>query len=539
MTTVELLARIMKHDMSDIGVQRGYFDAVRLLMNEDRKLAHEYNHGLRREITHVPAERRSSEMLQLYRDSLQLDATDEFEAAILFAEYDREPSRRFYMPRRKQLRPVVEAMQRLEERKIRLLGVMAPPGVGKSTLGIMFMVWTGLRHPELSILGSSHSNSFLRGAYDEIERMLDDAGEYNWRKIFPDVCAMDTNAKDLRIDLGERNRFETFEFSSVGSGNAGKVRASNLLYADDLVDGIEAAMSRDRMDKLWQLYTTDLRQRMIGDCVELLIQTPWTPYDPIDLLETSHMDDPEAEFIHLPALDENDNSNFDYPRGLGFSTAFYHELREQMDPFSWKALYMTEALDREGLLYNEDELLWYDALPENAPEAIVAVCDTKDVGNDYAVLPVAYKYGELWYIHEILCDNGAIELTDARMISMLVEHNVQMARFESNSAGGRTADVIQKGVTEKGGICRIEKQYTTANKETKIIVNSPYVKQHFVFNRLAFRESREYQRAMRMLFSYTMEGKNKHDDVPDAMAMLAIYVQTFGANKVRVWKRPF
>ena len=539
MTTVELLTRIGKHDMSDISVQRSYFDAVRLLMQEDRKLAHEYNHRLRHEISRVSAERQTSGMLELYRRSLLLDAPDEFEAAIMFAEYDREPNRRFYLPRRKQLKPVVEAMQRLEERKIRLLGVMAPPGVGKSTLGIMFMVWTGLRHPELSILGSSHSNSFLRGAYDEIERMLDKEGEYSWREIFPDVQAVDTNAKDLRIDLGERNRFETFEFSSVGSGNAGKVRASNLLYADDLVDGIEAAMSRDRMDKLWNLYTTDLRQRMIGDCVELLIQTPWTPYDPIDLLEAAHVDDPEAEFIHLPAVDENGESNFDYPRGLGFSTAFYHELKSQMDEFSWRALYMTEALDREGLLYNEDELLWFDELPKGDPEAIVAACDTKDVGSDYAVMPVAYKYGDLWYIPEILCDNSAIELIDARMISMLTEHKVQMARFESNSAGGRTADVIQKGVLEQGGICKIEKQYTTANKETKIVVNSPYVKTHFVFNRAALRESREYQRAMRMMCGYTMEGKNKHDDVPDAMAMLAIYVQSFGANRARVRKRPF
>ena len=63
-------------------------------------------------------------------------------------------------------------------------------------------------------------------------------------------------------------------------------------------------MSKERMDKLWQQYYTDLMQRMIGDCVQLLVQTPWTLHDPIDRLELAHAEDPMAEFIHLPALDE-------------------------------------------------------------------------------------------------------------------------------------------------------------------------------------------------------------------------------------------
>ena len=94
-------------------------------------------------------------------------------------------------------------MQRLSERKIRILGVMAPPGVGKTTIELMFMVMEGLKNPDLSILMGSHSNSFLRGAYEEVGRMLDPKGEYLWKDIFLSVQVCKTNAQDMRIDLGK------------------------------------------------------------------------------------------------------------------------------------------------------------------------------------------------------------------------------------------------------------------------------------------------------------------------------------------------
>ena len=314
----ELVNRAFRRDLSDASALNDAFDCLRLLEETDKEEAHRRNKEVRRLSAKYAAERTDVKMFELNKRALLFDAPYDFDAAIRYAEWDREPKKKFYMPRRKQLLPVVQAMQRLSERKIRILGVMAPPGVGKTTIELMFMVMEGLKNPDLSILMGSHSNSFLRGAYEEVGRMLDPKGEYLWKDIFPAVQVVKTNAQDMRIDLGKRKRFETFEFSSIGSGNAGKVRASNLLVADDLVPDIESAMSKERMDKLWQQYYTDLMQRMIGDCVQLLVQTPWTLHDPIDRLELAHAEDPLAEFIHLPALDENDESNFDYPYGAGF-----------------------------------------------------------------------------------------------------------------------------------------------------------------------------------------------------------------------------
>lgn len=536
----ELVERAFQRDLSDASALTDAFEVCRLLEETDKEEAHRRNKEVRRLSAKYAKEQNSIKMFELNKRSLLFDAPYDFDAAIRYAEWGREPKKKFYMPRRKQLLPVVQAMQRLSERKIRILGVMAPPGVGKTTIELMFMVMEGLKNPDLSILMGSHSNSFLRGAYEEVGRMLDPKGEYLWKDIFPTVQVCKTNAQDMRIDLGKRKRFETFEFSSIGSGNAGKVRASNLLVADDLVPDIESAMSKERMDKLWQQYYTDLMQRMIGDCVQLLVQTPWTLHDPIDRLELAHTDDPLAEFIHLPALDENDESNFDYPYGLGFTTEFYRNQRDIMDDASWRALYMTQPIEREGQLYNEDELRRYFELPDRDPDAILFVCDTKDKGTDYCVMPICYQYGNDFYCEDVVCDNSNPEIVEARLVSKLIEHKAQMGQFESNSAGGKVAEKVQKEVKERGGIAKITTKYTTSNKETRIIVASPWVKEHVLFkDNTIIKKDKEYRRMLNQLCSYTMAGRNKNDDVCDAWSMFANYVQQLEGNKVEVFRRPF
>lgn len=410
-----------------------------------------------------------------------------------------------------------------------------------TTLAIFDLTWVGGRHPDKTILGGSHSNSFLRGVYDELIRILTgNGGEYLYSDVFPasDIC--NTNAKDMRIDLGKRKRFETFEFSSIGSGNAGKVRASQLLYCDDLVDGIETAMSKERLDKLWQMYYTDLRQRKIGNAAELHIATRWSIYDVIGQLEMQYADDPRAKFIVVPALDENDESQFDYPYSLGFTTEFYHKQRDIMDDPSWKALYMGEPIERDGVLFAPDELRRYFTLPESEPDAILAVCDTKDAGLDYYAMPIAYQYGTDFYIDKIICDNGKPEIVEERIVQELVNRKVKSCRFESNRGATRNAEAVQREVKKRGGITHITTKWNEANKEARIIHDSPYIKAHFLFKDESAYD-KEYRTAMAFLTNYTMGGNNKrkHDDVPDSLSMLADFIQSFEFSHAEVVRRWF
>ena len=488
----------------------------------------------------LTSEQEVKELYGLHKRVLLAAAPYDFDSYLLYVEWNREPKKKFYPPRRKVLKQVVDALQELADDKLDLLAVSLPPGSGKTTLAIFYLTWLSGKIPNEPMLTGSHSNSFVRGVYDECLRIFDANGDYLWHDVFPDIQVSNTNAKDCRIDLDKRQRFETLEFTSIGTGNAGLYRAATLLYCDDLVSGIEVALSKERLDKLWETYTTDLRQRKIGDhCKELHIATRWSVHDVIGRLEREYVDSDKAKFIVVPAMDENDESNFDYAYGVGFSTKFYREQRGIMDDVSWKALYMNQPIERDGILYQKDELRRYFDLPDGEPDTIIAVCDTKDRGADYCCMPIAYQYGQNFFIEDILCDNSKPEIVDARLVEILLKHKVKLARFESNSAGGRVAQAVQTQVKKKGGITHITTKFTTSNKETKIIINSPYVKEHFLFKDDTAFPNKDYKKAVDMLCSYTMMGKNKHDDVPDAFSQLSEFIQSMQSGTVEVFKRPW
>lgn len=457
----------------------------------------------------------------------------------IYLEWNRDPKKRFYQPRMKALYPLAREMQRLEDDELDLLCISLPPGVGKTTLALFFLSWIGGKHPDMQMLESSHNVAFLRGCYDELLRICDPDGEYLYADVFPNSPVVETNAKDLRIDLQTSKRFQTFQLTSVGAGNAGKVRATKLLYCDDLVDGIETAVNPVQLDKLWNLYATDLRQRKQGDvCKELHIATRWSVNDVIGRLEMMYGTDPRAKFINVPALNGLGQSNFDYPYGLGFSTEMYKAQKEAMSELDWNAIYMGIPVERDALLFPREELQRFMELPTDEPDAVFAVCDTKDKGDDYFCMPIVYQYGERFFLADVVYDNRLPDVVIPRMARKLVEHGVKQCRFESNSAGGRIALEVDRLVKENGGFTNITTKYTTANKQTKILVNADFAKNYILYKDDSACD-REYLAFLNGLCSYTHVGKNLHDDAPDAMAMFADYIQSGVGNRIEIRKRPF
>ena len=544
MNEMELIRRSIDAHPDDPGVYR---DAVAVLYDgvqkgndwhaENREIRKKIAGAMRNPFLSATGVERLNDT---YYKSLLIDAPVDFDAYCQYIEKNRDVRKRFYLPRRKQLLPVVKALQRLMDDEFDLLGISLPPGVGKTTLAIFLLTWVAGRWPEEPNLTGSHSNAFVRGVYDECLRIFDENGEYLWHDVFPGGGVSNTNAKDYRIDLGKRKRFETLEFTSIGSGNAGLYRAGRLLYCDDLISGLEIALSKDRLDKLWETYTTDLRQRKIGDhCKELHIATRWSVNDVIGRLERQYEGTNRAEFIAVPALNADDESNFEYLYGVGFSTAFYREQRDVMADTEWRALYMNQPIEREGLLYHPDELRRYFELPDREPDGILCVCDTKDKGSDYCSMPIVYQYGQDYYVEDVVFNNGNPENVEAEIVTKLLQHKVHMGRFESNSAGGRVAQSVQEAVRKQGGRTKLTTKYTTQNKETKIIMASPFVKEHVLFKDASVIKDKEYRSFLNNVCGWTMDGKQKHDDGPDSLAMLADYVQGFAAGQATVFARPF
>jgi predicted phage terminase large subunit-like protein len=514
-----------------------FFDALRLL--PDRTESYRYNRELRAATLNAARRTGDVRFVELNKLTYLYSARDVFEDYMIYVEWNREPEKRFYLPRRRVLKSVVNDMQRLVDGELELLAVSLPPGTGKTTLKIFLLSWLAGKDPDKPNLDSGHSGMMTSSTYDGVLAIMQDKAEYLWSDVFPEVKSVITNAKELTIDLNKKHRFSTLTFRAIGATLTGATRCEGILSADDLVSGIEEAMSKDRLDKKWEAYANDLKSRKkLGAC-ELHISTRWSVHDVIGRLERQNEGNPKAKFIVIPALSDAGESNFNYDYGVGFDEKFFEDMKQSLDDASFRALYMNEPIEREGVLYHPDDLRRYFELPDTEPDAIIGVCDPKELGTDYAFLPVAYVYGQDYYLDKCICDNGSLEILDVRMVDILVTNKVKMVRYESNSAGFRTAEKIQKGIKERNGITHITTMRTKTNKETRIITASPWVKQHVLFRDPSAYPDADYRRMMGLLCSWTMSGKNKNDDVPEGLSMLADFAQGMSGAKVEIAQRPW
>ena len=481
--------------------------------------------------------------MDLYKQALLFDAPHNFDAFCQYMEINRDDERQFYVPRRPQLLQVANHMERLERGELEILGMSFPPGTGKSELALFYLAWIGGREPDLANLTVSHSHSIIKLMHSELRRLLSPKDEYCWSEIFPMVRHSGIDAELLTIDLDRNKRFSTYQFTSLGTSNAGRFRAQNLLYCDDLVPGIEVAMNPEMLDKLWRGYTVDAKQRRQGVVKELHIATRWAMNDVVGRLEAANRNNPKALFLNYPVCDQDGHSLFYYPYNLGYSDEQIKELRENMEDVFFSALYMGEPYEKDGQLYAKDELRRYERLPDREPDGIVAVCDTKTTGTDYCCLPIAYVYGSDYYIDDVVFENFNPDVVENSVVLKLLNHKVQQAQFESNVAGGKMAQVVQERINASGGITSITTKWTQAHKETKIQMNAPWVKQHCLFRAediIQGKQWSEYRQFLRQLTSYSMRGNNKHDDAPDAMAQLAVWrTKAATVQKVRLGKRFF
>ena len=481
-----------------------------------------------------------AEYLNQYYECVRNEAPYLFNSFLNYVEKNRQEKDKFYKPRRKCFRRmgIIQALQALEDDTLDVLSLSMPPGTGKTTIEKFFVSWVVGRDLEGFSLFFSHSGDITRMFYDGILDITTNEQEYTFNQIFPQAALQATNAKSETINFGKYKPFASVQTTSVGAKNAGKVRASKYLLCDDFIGGIEEALNKNILDKLWNIYTVDARQRKLDGCKELHIATRWSVHDVIGRLQTMYDGNKRARFIAYPDIDPNTGrSNFDYDRN-GFSVAFFKEQEEAMDEVSYRCLYKNEPIEREGLLYHEDELRRYFDLPDREPDAIIGVCDTKAKGIDFMVLPVVYVFDDDYYMVDCICDDSSdYNLQETRLSKKIVEHQMQRCEFESNAGGDRLAKNVTEKVKEAGGRCSITTKPTETNKETRIIVNSNWVKEHILFkDKSLYVRNSDYGRFMNGLLTYSVAGKNPHDDVPDALANFTLFATRPERKVARIMK---
>lgn len=477
----------------------------------------------------------------LYWQALLFEAPHLFDSYLLYLEKNREEKDKFYAPKRKQLNKhgLIQAMQDLEDDKLDILSISMPPGTQKTTLEKFFASWIIGRHPDDFSLFFSHSGDITRMFYDGILDITTNDTEYTWNEIFPNVRFESTNAKRETINFNKYKPYPNLQCTSVGAKNAGKVRCNRYLYCDDLIGGIEEALNKNYLDKLWRIYGTDAKQRKMDGCKEIHIATRWSVHDVIGRLIDIYHGNSKARFIAVPDIDPaTGESNFDYEYN-GFTVEFFHDQELTMDEISYKCLYKNEPIEREGLLYHEDDLRRYLSLPLGEPDAIIGICDTKDTGTDYLFLPCVKVYGNDYYCVDCTCDdNTDYGVQYENCANLIVDNKMQQCEFEHNNGGGRVGYEVNKLVEEKGWSCNITSNFTSGNKETKIIVNADWVKKHVLFkDKSMYKPKDNYGVMMAFLLSYSVVGKNTHDDVPDGWAQFALFSQNLLSVGVKIYSR--
>lgn len=485
----------------------------------------------------------SFDLLDKYYEILLLEAQNKIvDSYFQYIERKREPKDRFYMPRRKQLLKIglVDALQGMIDNKYDILCISLIPGAGKTTIEKFFATAVIGWYPKDFNLFYSHSGDITRMFYDGTLDIVTNPDDYTWHEIFPKLLVTRTDAKMEQFNVGKYKPFSSLQCTSVGSSNAGKVRASKFLLVDDMIGGIEQALNPTILEKLWGKYSIDARQRKVMDteekpCKEIHIATRWSVHDVIGRIQNMYVGNPRVKVIAVPDIDpKTGESNFDYEYS-GFTKEFFADQQLLMDEISYKCLYKQEPIEREGLLFPDDKIRRYLNLPHGEPEIITAQCDTKGKGTDYFVLPVLQKYGDDYYCVDCVCDNTAdYEEQYRNAAGVIVNNKVQECEFERNAGGDRVAMEVNKRVESVGWICNITDVPTETNKEARIFQCSSWILQHVIFkDQSLYKPNEPYGVMMALLKQYSVSGKKQLDDVPDVFSNFALRV-TQGNRVARV-----
>lgn len=493
---------------------------------------------------------KSVDFMNLYWKATLMLAPYYFEDYLFYMEKDRAPQKRFYMPRRRTLKVVVDDLQDLEDGKLDFYGLSMPPRVGKSTICIFFISWIMGRRPNSHNAMSGHSGDLADGFYTEALNIMeldvpDDKTIYHFRDIFPDTFMQKKSAEKREITLNEPDRFATLTCRGIDGTWTGAVDISSdgYLYVDDMVRDRKESLSPSRLEGRYQDYLNVLVDRKNDGTRELMVGTRWNVMDPLGRVEKENKDNPRYRFRKIPALNEHNESNFVYDYGLGFSTEHYLKMKERLDKNEWEAKFQQRPFVREGLLFPEDELMTYNGVlpPESSLIRILAACDVAWGGGDSLSMPFGYEYDDGYiYIPDWIFNKGDKTVTRPIVVGKTIQHQVQREHFEANNGGDEYADKIDELLREQNYSCSISssKAPNTMSKLAKIIQYAPDIKRRCKFL-AANKRDEEYHDAMDELTMTVQIGKNEHDDAADGMTQLMMLANGGTVAKAEYVEAPY
>lgn len=494
--------------------------------------------------------KQSYDILDKYYDLLLYEAPYILDSYILYIEKNRPKKERFYEPRRKTLKQVADKLQKLEDGKLDELFIHMPPRTGKSQIITLAVSWHCAKDTEKSNLYVTYKEG-LGGAFLTGVMEIWTDPTYCFSDVFPKVKVADTDSKNHKVDLVRKKKYKTLSGKGLESGLNGEYDAYGWMVLDDILEGIQDVLNLDTLKRKQIIFDNNVMSRKKEQCKLIHNGTIWSLHDlysdRLDFLQNN----PEAkniryDILKIPALNENDESNFDYDYGVGYTTQYYRTLRakfeENDDMASWYAQYQQEPIERDGAVFNPEHMRFYNGvLPEEEPYRICAACDVALGGEDFLAFAVAYMYedGSI-YIDDVVFDNSEKKITKPKVANMIIDNDVGSAFFEANQGGEGYKDEIEELLKKKGRKINLRSEYAPTNmRKAQRIWDKAGSIREFYFRDVGCR-SQEYRKFMTNLYSFTVTGKNKHEDAADCLASLAYFIEgNWSMAKIEVPKNPF
>lgn len=504
----------------------------------------------------------SEEFKEIYYKFLLFEAPFLLDSYALYIEKDRKPKERFYLPRRRTLKKVVDKLQSLEDDELDELFLHQPARTGKSQIITIGTAWHCARNTEISNLYVTYKEG-LGGAFlDGVMEIWTDP-TYCHADVFHSKIAR-TDAKNHKVDLERKKKYASLSGKGLESGLNGEYDAYGWLILDDVLEGVQDVLNPDILRRKQIVFDNNVMSRKKEQCKLILNGTIWSLHDLYMDRLAFLQNNPEAKHIRydvlkIPALDpETDESNFDYDYGVGFSTQYYKTIRskfeENDDMAGWLAQYQQEPIERDGALFNSEHMNFYNGqLPAEEPLKVVSACDVALGGSDYLAMPVAYVYEDgSVYIHEVVYDNSEKKYTMPKVVSAIINNKVTNAFFEANAGGEGYKDEVGAELQKQGYDTNLTSKYaqqmilnngghapkSAVRKEQRIWDNAENIRK-FYFRDTGYQNA-EYRKFMNNVYSFTMTGKNKHDDAPDSLASLAVFLKNgSGVGTVKATRNPF
>lgn len=520
---------------------RDYLDLAKNIADKDGDNDLKYALSMTKRIKAViPKLPLTEDLNELYWETMLFEAPHLFESFLYYMEKNRRPSKRFYQPRRRTLKVVVDDLQDLEDNLLEFYGLSMPPRVGKSTICIFFIAWVIGRHPDSHNAMSGHSGVLAERFYNDAFKLTQNE-EYTFKEIFPDSELVNKSAENKELWYSGTEAFATLTCRGIDGTWTGAVDISSdgYLYVDDMVRDRTESLSPRRLEKRYQDYLNVLVDRKNDGSKELMVGTRWNVLDPLGRVEAENKGNPKYRFRKIPALNEKGESNFQYDYGKGFSTKHYLKLKKRLDKNEWEAKYQQNPFVREGLLFAADELRTYNGVLPEDDHRVVAACDVAWGGGDSLSMPIGYEYpnGDV-YIPSWVFNKGKKEVTLPIVIGKLMGEEIRQIQFEANNGGDMYRKYVDEKLKEYGYKCSCTDKKAPGNLEkmSKIIAYSGYIVEHFVFLEEDKRDQ-EYKDAMDELNMTVQIGNNEHDDAADGLTQLAIALEKDNQASVQILSR--